>query len=418
MTGTGRRRVVVIGAGVAGLGAAHALSRVHDVEVIEGDARAGGHANTVTLARPGGDLHLDTGFLVHNEANYPRLSRLFRELGVAVQDSDMSFGVSCRRCRVEYSAVRLWTQPRALASPRTARMLREVVRFMRTGYDGLDERHARSTLGDYVRIEGYSRDFRDHFVVPFAAALWSTSPGEALGFPMPYAVRFFDNHGLLGFRRRTWRTVAGGSRRYVAAITAPLGDRLRLGAPVRSVTRDADGVEVRTEDDAVRRYDAAVVATHAPQALAMLADADDHERAVLGAFRTTSNSAVLHTDRAQLPARRRAWASWNYVVDDCRAPSRLPTVTYDLNRLQALDEPERYCVTLNRDAEIDPDRVIRRETYAHPLYTFASLAAQARLPGLDGRRRTWFCGAYHGFGFHEDGLASGLRAAASLGAPW
>ncbi len=411
-------RVVVIGAGIAGLGAAHALSRVHDVEVLERDGRAGGHANTVTLPRPGGDLHLDTGFLVHNEPNYPRLSRLFRELGVPVQDSDMSFGVSCRRCGVEYSAVRLWTQPRALASPRTARMLREVVRFMRTGRDGLAERHARSTLGDFVRIEGYSRDFRDHFIVPFAAALWSTAPGETLGFPMPYAVRFFDNHGLLGFRRHTWRTVVGGSRRYVAAITAPLGDRLRLRVAVRSVTRDADGVEVRTEDDGVRRYDAAVIATHAPQALGMLTDADDLERGVLSAFRTTTNSAVLHTDRRQLPASPRAWASWNYVVDDCRAPSPLPTVTYDLNRLQALDEPERYCVTLNRDDAIDPARTIRRETYAHPLYDFASLEAQGRLPELDGRRRTWFCGAYHGFGFHEDGLASGLRAAAALGAPW
>jgi uncharacterized protein len=414
----GAMRVAVIGAGIAGLGAAHALSRVHDVTVLERDARAGGHANTVTVPRPGGDLHLDTGFLVHNEPNYPRLSRLFRELGVAVQDSDMSFGVSCRRCGVEYSAVRLWTQPRALASPRMLRLLREIVRFMRHGRDGLDERHAGSTLGDYVRDEGYSRDFRDHFLVPFASALWSTAPGMTLEFPMAYAVRFFDNHGLLGFRRRTWRTVVGGSRRYVEAITAPLGDRLMLGAPVRAVTRDADGVSVRTDDDAVRRFDAVVIATHAPQARELLADADDLERTVLGAMGTTSNSAVLHTDRRLLPARDAAIASWNYVVDDCAAPAALPTVTYDLNRLQALDEPVRYCVTLNRDDHIAEDRIIRRERYAHPLYTSGSLAAQARLPELDGRRRTWFCGAYHGFGFHEDGLSSGLRAAAALGAPW
>jgi predicted NAD/FAD-binding protein len=410
-------RVAVVGAGIAGLGAAHALGRVHEVTVLERDARAGGHANTVTLERPGGDLHLDTGFLVHNEANYPRLSRLFRELGVAVQDSDMSFGVSCRRCGVEYSAVGLWRQPRALASPRMLRLLREIVRFLREGANGLEERHARSTLGDYVRIEGYTDDFRDHYLVPFAAALWSTAPGATLGFPVSYAVRFFQNHGLLGFRRHRWRTVVGGSRRYVEAITAPLGDRLRLGAPVRAVSRDADGVEVRTDDDVAHRFDAVVVATHAPQALAMLADADDREREVLGAFRTTTNRTVLHTDDRLLPAPA-ARASWNYLVDDCRDPSPLPTVTYHLNRLQALDEPEQYCVTLNRDDRIAEDRVIRRVDYAHPLYDFAALDAQALLPGLDGRRRTWFCGAYQGFGFHEDGLASGLRAARGLGAPW
>jgi predicted NAD/FAD-binding protein len=411
-------RVAVIGAGIAGLGAAHALSRVHEVTVFEREPRAGGHADTVTVSRPGGDLHLDTGFIVHNEPNYPRLSRLFRELGVRVQDSDMSFGVSCRACGVEYSAVRLWSQPRQLASPRMLRLLAEIVRFLRQGEDGLDERHARSTLGGYVRAEGYSADFRDHYLVPFAAALWSTAPGETLDFPMPYAVAFFRNHNLLGFRRHRWRTVVGGSRRYVAAVCAPLTGRLRLGMPVRAVRRDADGVEVRTGDDRAERFDAVVMATHAPQALALLADADPLEREVLGAFETTRNSAVLHTDARLLPARPAARASWNYQVDDCRSPSPRPTVTYYLNKLQALDEPEHWCVTLNRDADIAPEHVVRRTEYAHPRYTFAALDAQGRLPALDGRRRTWFCGAYQGFGFHEDGLASGLRAARGLGAPW
>ena len=249
-------------------------------------------------------------------------------------------------------------------------------------------------------------------------ALWSTSPDQTLGFPAAYAVRFFANHGLLGFRRHRWRTVTGGSRHYVERITAPLGDRLHLRAGVRTILRDADGVTVRTEDDAVHRFDAAVVASHAPQALAMLGDADDLERGVLGAFRTTRNSAVLHTDARLLPRAPASRASWNYLVDDCTAPSAEPTVTYYLNKLQALDEPEHYCVTLNRDGRIARDRVLRRFEYAHPLYTFESLDAQARLPELDGRRRTWFCGAYHGFGFHEDGLRSGLTAAAGLGAPW
>lgn len=411
-------RVAVVGAGIAGLGAAHALARVHEVTVFEREPRAGGHADTVTVSRSAGDLHLDMGFIVHNEPNYPRLSRLFRELGVAVQDSDMSFGVSCRACRVEYSAVRLWTQPRQLMSPRMLRLLGEIVRFLRHGEDGLDRRHATSTLGDYVRAEGYSRDFRDHYLVPFASALWSTAPGQTLEFPMSYAVAFFRNHGLLGFRRHRWRTVVGGSQRYVAAVCAPLAGRLRLGTAVRAVRRDADGVEVRTADDRAERFDAVVMATHAPQALALLADADALERDVLGAFATTRNSAVLHSDERLLPVRSAARASWNYQVDDCRAPASRPTVTYYLNKLQALDEPEHWCVSLNRDDAIAPDRVVRRVEYAHPRYTFAALAAQRRLPGLDGRRRTWFCGAYRGFGFHEDGLASGLRAARALGAPW
>ena len=412
-------RIAVVGAGIAGLGAAHALRRVHDVEVFERDARAGGHANTVTVPRPGGgELHLDTGFLVHNEHNYPRLSRLFRELGVGVQDSEMSFAVSCPTSGFEYSAVRLWSQPRAVLNPAVLGLFREVIRFLRTGQSALEERHAASTLDDYVTSEGYSRRFRDLYLVPFASALWSTAPAQTLAFPVSYAVRFFQNHGLLGFRRHQWRTVAGGSRSYVAAITAPLGERLHLGTPVRSVTRDADGVEVRTADDVAHRFDAVVIGAHAPQALAMLADADDLEREVLGAFRTTINSTVLHTDVSLLPRTPASRASWNYLIDDLREPSLRPTVTYYLNKLQRIEGPEHYCVTLNRDDRIAEDRVIRRLEYAHPLYTFASLAAQERLPGLDGRRRTYFCGAYHGVGFHEDGLAAGQRVAGQLGAPW
>lgn len=412
-------RVAVVGTGIAGLGAAYALSRVHDVEVFEREPRAGGHANTVVLDRPGGgELPLDTGFLVHNEHNYPRLTRLFRELGVGVQDSEMSFSVACRRCRLEYSGVRLWSQPRALMRPGFARLAAEIVRFLRTGRRALEERYARTTLGDFVGAEGYSRAFRDHYLVPFASALWSTAPAHTLGFPVSYAVRFFENHGLLGFRRHQWRTVTGGSRAYVGAITAQLAGRLRLRAEVRAVTRDADGVQLRTADGEAHRYDAVVIASHAPQALAMLTDADERERDLLGAFRTTLNRTVLHTDASLLPSRPSARASWNYEVVNCRAPSLLPTVTYYLNKLQALREPEHYCVTLNRGGQIDEDRVIRRIEYSHPLYTFDSLAAQERLPTLDGRRRTWFCGAYHGFGFHEDGLASGLRAAGELGAPW
>ena len=239
------KSIAVIGSGISGLAAASFLSRRHRVDLFEQEQRLGGHTNTVVVDGPNGTVPLDTGFLVHNERNYPLLTRLFRELGVRVQDSEMSFSVACRRCRLEYSGVRLWSQPRALARPGFARLVAEIVRFLRVGSRALDERYARATLGDFVAAEGYSRAFRDHYLVPFASALWSTAPAQTLGFPVHYAVRFFQNHGLLGFRRHPWRTVAGGSRRYVAAVTAPLAGRMRLGAEVRAVARDADGVEVR-----------------------------------------------------------------------------------------------------------------------------------------------------------------------------
>jgi uncharacterized protein len=412
-------KVAVIGSGIAGLGAAYALSAVHDVAVFERAGRAGGHANTVMVPRlGGGELALDTGFLVHNRHNYPRLTRLFDELGVVTQDSDMSFSSSCRRCGIEYSGAEIARRPATALRPGMARLVAEIVRFLRTGRRAFDERHRRSTLEQFRRDEGYSDSFSDHFLVPFTSALWSTAPGRTLDFPASYAVRFFDNHGLLGFRRHHWRTVTGGSRRYVQAIAARLGPRLRLSAGVRAITRTTSGVSVRTDDDTEHLADAVVVATHAPEALAALADADEVERSVLGAFRTTRNRTVLHTDSTLLPRRRSAWASWNHYTDDCRAPAGLPAVTYHLNRLQGLDEPEQYCVTLNREGAITPSRVIRTIDYAHPLYTFEALDAQERLGELQGRRRTWFAGAYHGFGFHEDGLVSGLRAAAALGAPW
>lgn len=412
-------RVAVVGSGIAGLGAALALGRVHEVEVFEADDRAGGHANTVRVpALGGGELDLDTGFLVHNHANYPLLTRFFGELGVLTQESDMSFSVSCRRCDLEYSG-RIWRQPRDLMRPGMVRLLAEITRFLRTGTRALEERHARSTLGQFVAAEGYSQSFRDHFIVPFAAALWSTAPGRTLDFPAPYAVRFFQNHGLVGFRRTLWRTVTGGSRTYVDAVRRRLGERLHLSTPVAALVRDADGVTLRTAGGGEHRFDHVLLATHAPQALAILGDgADDLERAVLGPLRTTANRTVLHTDTTLMPRRRSAWGSWNYLIEDCTSPTGKPTVTYHLNRLQALDEPEEYCVTLNREEAIAPSRVLAGFDYAHPLYTFEALDARERVPEIQGRHRTWFAGAWQGNGFHEDGLASGLRVAAALGAPW
>ena len=395
-------KIAVVGSGVSGLGAAYLLAQAHDVHVFERDGRAGGHANTVVHD----GLALDTGFLVHNERNYPLLGRLFRELGVATHESDMSFSVSCSGCGLEYSGRRPFAQPANLARPGFAGLLWEIGRWLRTARPG-DEAQS---LAEYLDEHGYSRGFRRHFLVPLTSALWSTAPGRALEFPAAYAIRFFDNHGMLGVGRFRWRTVTGGSRAYVDSIAARLGDRLRLGSGVRSVRRSPDGVELRI-GDAVERFDRVVLATHADQALALLEDPTSHERRVLGGFAYTANEAILHTDSSYLPRTPRARASWNYRLgDDGR-----PTITYHLNRLQALTAERDYCLTLNE--QVPEEHVLERFTYEHPLYTVETMRAQTELPLLGGGR-THYAGAYFGNGFHEDGLASGVAVARALGVEW
>src|SRR6187402_2405531 len=313
-------RIAVVGSGISGLGAAHVLSRAHHVEVFEREPRAGGHANTVVHD----GLALDTGFLVHNVRNYPLLTRLFRELGIAAHESDMSFSVSCTGCGLEYSGRRPFAQAANATSPRFLSLLWEIGRWLRTARPE-DESQS---LAEYLDVHGYSWRFRRHFLVPMTSALWSTAPGRALEFPAAYAIRFFANHGMLGFGRFRWRTVTGGSHRYVDAIAARLGRRLRLGAGVRSVRRSEAFVELRI-GDAIERFDRVVLATHADQALALLEDPTPDERRVLGQFAYTSNDAVLHTDSRLLPRTAAARASWNYRLgDDGR-----PTITYHLNRL-------------------------------------------------------------------------------------
>lgn len=399
-------RIAVVGAGIAGLGAAYALSRAHEVELFEREARAGGHTNTVEHILAGRRIPLDTGFIVHNEETYPNLVRLFRELGIRTQDSEMTFSVACGRHGLEYSGRR----------PPLAHLTLEIARFLRRGRAVLDDpRFADWSLSRYVTEEGYSAQFRDHFLVPLCSALWSTAPAQALGFPLLHAVRFFSNHGMLGFRRLQWKTVAGGSQTYVRALLERL--HVHVVAEVRSVRRAADGVELRVNGE-VRRFDKLVVATHADQALALLEDPSDDERRLLGAFTTTANETVLHTDERFLPRRVAARGSWNYQLPDCGVPAARPTMTYYLNKLQRLEEDEHFCVTLNRTEEIAPERIIRRLVYRHPLVTLESMRAQPQLPRLNGPRHTAFAGAWQGFCFHEDGLRSGLAAAAAFGVVW
>ncbi len=398
----------MIGAGISGLGAAYLLQRAHEVEVFEADGRAGGHANT--------HLHegqpLDTGFLVHNLPNYPLLSRLFDELGVRRVETVMSFSVSCARCGLEWSGRRPFARARNAVTPRFYGLLWEIARWLRTApaaLEGLDEQES---LERYLDRGGYSQRFRRHFLVPLTAALWSTPPGRALEYPAAAAIRFFANHGMLGSRRATWRTVEGGSRVYVDALARRIGPGLHLGLAVRELLRLSDGVELRTADGELRRFDHVVVATHADQALSLLGDPSAQERSVLGAFGYTKNEAVLHTSRAPLPRARSARASWNYLLGG----DGQPTITYWLNQLQQLRSERDYYVTLN--TPVPDEDVIARFRYAHPLYTAKTPAAQAALRALSGARRTHYAGAHLGNGFHEDGLASGVAAAAALGVGW
>jgi uncharacterized protein len=405
-------RIAVIGAGVSGLVAAHLLHRTHEITVFEAGSYAGGHTNTVTV----GEHHVDTGFIVFNDRNYPLFERLLGRLNVPWQPSEMSFSVSDARGDFEYNGSSpngLFAKRAHLVTPWFHRMLADLVRFNRDARALLASRDDPS-LSDWLAIRGYSKPFVERLIVPQAAAVWSADPAQMATFPARFLAEFFANHGMLGIRDRPrWRTIKGGSRRYVEAITRPWGDRLRLDAPVQAVRRHADHVTVTTREAGEERFDEVVIGAHADQALRMLEDPSDREREILGAFPYQANEAVLHTDRSLLPRRRRAWASWNYHLLD--EPSGLPTVTYHMNRLQSLRSERELCVTLNRTAAIDPAHVIRRISYAHPVYTAAGMQAQTRRREISGQRRTHYCGAYWGWGFHEDGVKSGARVADQLG---
>jgi predicted NAD/FAD-binding protein len=419
------RRIAVIGGGVSGLTAGYLLARSSEVTLFEADGRLGGHAHTHRLASPDGtELAVDSGFIVCNEQTYPLLFRLFAELGVTTQDAEMSMSVRCAGCGLEYAGQRGLAGLLAgirRGGRRYLRMLAEIHRFHREASGliagGLPAQAADLTLGQFLAAGGYSRYFTAHFALPFVSAVWSCPPGTALDYPAGYLFPFLANHGLLSVSGSPqWRTVTGGSQAYVDLIAKQL-TAVRTGAPVRSVRRRPGGVEVIARPGSPQRFDAVVVATHPDQALRLLADPTPAERRVLGAFRYSRNAAVLHTDASVLPASPRARASWNYHLTACDAAAAEVNVSYDMSRLQRLPAGRDYLVTLNSAGMIDPRRVLAEMDYAHPVYTRASVAAQRELPALnDGV--TAYAGAYHGWGFHEDGCRSGVAAAASLGSPW
>ena len=409
-------RVAIVGAGVSGLVVAHLLHRTHNITVFEADERPGGHVNTIAVETDDARYDIDTGFIVFNDRNYPNFERLLARLNVASQPSTMSFSVSDDRGDFEYSGASpngLFAKRAHLVTPWFHRMVADLTRFHREARALLRSADD-PTLRDWLAERDYSHAFVDRLIVPQAAAVWSADPDQMWSFPARFLVEFFDNHGMLGFRGRPrWRTVTGGSRRYVDALLTPLRDRLRTGTPVTAIHRHDDHVTVTPRGGEPERFDEVVIAAHADQALAMLADAGDREHELLGAFPYQHNEAVLHTDATLLPRRRRAWASWNYHL--LHVPTGLPTVTYDMNRLQALNSDTRFCVTLNRSEAIEPAKVIRTIPYAHPVYTRAGVAAQKRHDEVSGPRRTHFCGAYWGWGFHEDGVVSAIRVAKALG---
>jgi predicted NAD/FAD-binding protein len=421
-TSGGRERVAVVGSGVAGLTSAYILQERFDVSLYESDDRLGGHAHTHDVVTPDAGLAaVDTGFIVHNERTYPQLLRLFAELGVATQPTEMSMSIRCEGCGLEYAGAKgvggLFAQPRSIARPAYLRMLLEVKRFHRGAQRVLDAGSDDLTLGRFLADGGYSDYFVQHFMVPVVSCVWSTSQSAALEYPARYLFSFLDNHGMLSVTGSPqWRTVVGGSRSYVEKAVKGLTS-VRLATPVRSIHRVADGIEVRDADGGRESYSRVVLATHADTALGLLAEPSDAERDVLGAFGYSRNHTVLHSAAGILPKAPRAHASWNYLMPSCTTSSADVVVSYDMNRLQQLPTQTPYIVSLNATDRIDPRDVVEAMDYEHPIYTLDSVAAQRRLPELNDSRLA-FAGAYQGWGFHEDGCRSGVEAARSLGVEW
>jgi predicted NAD/FAD-binding protein len=408
-------RIAIIGSGISGLTCAHLLSRKHEVTVFEAEQWVGGHTHTLDVTYHGQRYAIDTGFIVFNDWTYPNFIRLLDQLGVASQPTEMSFSVHDPATGLEYNGHdlnTLFAQRRNLVSPGFWGMIRHILRFNRQALADLDSGRidSNATLGSYLQAEHYGQRFIDHYIVPMGSAIWSMSRADMLQFPLAFFVRFCRNHGLLSVNQRPqWRVISGGSSSYIEPLCQPFADTLRLNCKVHSVERDEGGVTL-VSAAGTERFDNVVFACHSDQALSLLNKPSPEERAVLGAIGYASNDVVLHTDTRLLPRRRRAWASWNYRLG---GPAQAPAaLTYNMNILQGLEAPATFCVSLNQTALIDPMQVIARFQYAHPQYSLAASAAQAQHALLQGQQHSYFCGAYWGNGFHEDGVVSALKVAA------
>ncbi len=410
-------KIAVIGAGISGMLTAYLLCEQHDVTLFEANTTLGGHTNTIQVPLGGRTYEVDTGFIVFNDWTYPNFIKLMDRLGVASQPSSMSFSVTCERTGLEYNGATLNTlfaQRWNLFRPSFYRMIRDILRFNREGLAFATVGDDRTTLGQFLHEGRYSALFIDQYVIPMGAAIWSADPRRMSDFPARYFLQFFKNHGMLSVDRRPqWRVITGGSHRYIEPLTRPYRDKVRVACPIRSVTRHPDHVAVQPQQGPPERFDHVVLASHSDQSLALLADPSPPEREILGALPYQENEAVLHTDESILPKRRLAWAAWNYHIlqrNTCQS-----TLTYNMNILQSLDAPKQLCVTLNRADAINPASVIRRIIYHHPVYTRDGVAAQRRHGEISGVNRTSYCGAYWGFGFHEDGVKSALAVCREFG---
>ena len=409
-------RLAIVGTGIAGLVAAHRLHGRHDLTVYEADDRIGGHTHTVEVDVDGHSLRVDTGFIVFNDKTYPNFTRLLGDLGVPSKPTTMSFSVHCERSGLEYqgsSLGGLFAQPSNLLRPSFLRMLREILRFNRVALARLPGLDDLTTLGEFLAAEGFTGRVVDQYVVPMGAAIWSSPPQRMLAFPAATFVRFLANHGMLSLRDRPqWRVVEGGSRTYLDRITAPFRDRILVATPVLGIERSSDGVTILSHRG-LERFDGVIVAAHSNQALALLRDPTRAERDVLGNIPYQRNDVLLHTDARVLPQRRRAWAAWNYRIP--RGPRALVAVSYAMQILQGLDTPIPVCVTLNDDGTVREDKILKRMVYHHPVFTTDALRAQGRRAEISGVDRTWFCGAYWRYGFHEDGVVSALELLRDFG---
>ncbi len=422
--GERRMKIAVIGSGVSGASAAWALHGVHDVTLFEKADRPGGHTATVDIDYDGTPVSVDTGFIVYNEQNYPNLTALFAGLGVKTHASNMSFALSLDRGKMEWSGDTLGTlfaQKRNLMRPSFLWMVREILRFNKTCLLDRAAGHlAKRSIGDYLDWRGFSPGFANNYLIPMAAAIWSTPATQMLEFPAEHFVNFFDNHRLIYLKQHQWRTVTGGSRNYLEKLLLPLGDRLKLSCGIRAVQRRDDHVLITDDHGREMIFDKVVFAAHSNQTLAMLKDATSEEKRLLGAIPYGPNRVVLHRDLALMPKRRKVWASWNYLRSSNDEGQNGCAVSYWMNRLQGISDDLPLFVTLNPDREPDPSKVFAEYSYDHPQFNGGSMEAQARLTSIQGLNHSHFAGAWTGYGFHEDGLTSGLAAAEALGGiiPW
>jgi uncharacterized protein len=405
-------KIAVIGTGIGGNVAAFRLARDHDVTVFEAADRIGGHTNTIDVVHDGREYAVDTGFIVYNDRTYPNFVALLEELNVDSHRSDMSFSVQNKATGLEYNGTSLnalFAQRRNLFKPGFHRMIRDILRFNRDAKQVLEPDSSDQTLGQFLCDQRFSKEFVDNYIIPMGSAIWSAAPGQLRQMSASFFVRFFDNHGFLTINDRpTWRVVSGGSKQYVEKLVAGHRDRIHLNAPVETVRRFPSHVEIKVRGAESLRFDQVFIACHSDQALAMLADASPLEREVLGSIAYQPNEAVLHTDESLMPRHKRAWAAWNYHIAE--GASESAAVTYNMNILQGLKAPVPFLVTLNNTQAIDPSRILRRMQYAHPIFTRKASFVQQRHAWIDGAQRTYFCGAYWRYGFHEDGVVSAMNA--------